>query len=459
MALRLRRGTEAQRLSITPEEGELIYTTDEKALWIGDSDSTQGGTLVTGTGGSSRLDQLFDVDSASFVNGGVLSYSNGFWSSTLLPLAQLADVELTSLADNQILMWNESAEQWSGSFVTLSQLADVNLGAVAEGDILVYDAGTLKWISSNGDSLIGLNQLSNVDLGSVTDGDLLGYDSDTNRWTATTFNAAGLVPGNSYNIGLTADDDSPLVDSATKTHYGSFYGGLYSDDGLVLINSNTGIASTSAGDTLIDFTTGEFTGTLTGDVDGDVTGNVFGSDSSLLVDGVNSELTGLVTGDVSTSFLEVSKDNTIADQAAIVSFNGISGTYIPFVEVNSTAGTIVAPVDQIAGAGVGGYRINTTISGTNKTITALISTLASDADTSTVNPKAITQLAVGGNNSLSFFNFNGNGIFSVPTAIKTGVFVDATDRDAAVITPEAGTIVLTGTTFQGYNGTNWVDLN
>ena len=463
MALRLRRGTDAERQSITPAEGELIYTTDEKTLWIGDSDGTQGGTLVTGSGGVSRLDLLLDVNSTTFVNDGVLSYSNGFWSGTLLPLAKLADVELTSLADNQILMWSQSAGTWSGSFVSLSQLADVNLGAVAEGNILAYDLGTSQWISSNGDSLIGLDQLSDVDLGSVTDGDFLGYDTQLGQWTATTFNAAGLVLGNRYNIGLSADDESPLVDSATKIHYGSFYGELYSDSGLLLINSNTGIASTSAGDTLIDFTTGQFTGTLTGDVDGDVTGNVFGSDSSLLVDGVNSELTGLVTGlvtgDVSTSFLEVSKDNTIADQAAIVSFNGISGTYIPFVEVNSTAGTIVAPVDQIAGAGVGGYRINTTISGTNKTITALISTLAPDADTSTVNPKAITQLAVGGNNSLSFFNFNGNGIFSVPTAIKTGVFVDATDRDAAVITPEAGTIVLTGTTFQGYNGTNWVDLN
>ena len=462
MALRLRRGTDAERQSITPAEGELIYTTDEKTLWIGDGDATQGGTLVTGSGGVSRLELLLDVDSASFTDGDVLTYNSNDneWSGNTLTLAQLADTaELTGLADDQILMWNESANQWSGSYVSLSQLADVNPDAVAEGDILAYDSGTSQWISSNGDSLITLDQLSDVDLGSITNGDLLGYDSGLGRWTAITFNATGLTLGDSYNIGLTADDSSVLVDPDTKIHYGSFYGSLHSDDGTMLIDTDAGIASTSAGDTLIDFNTGVFEGTLLGTVDGDVLGSVFGSDSSLLVDGVNSELTGLVTGDVSTSFLEVSKDNTIANQAAIVSFNGISGTYIPFVEVNSTAGSIESPVDQIAGAGVGGYRINTTISGTNKTITALISTLTADTNTSAVNPKANSQLVVGNNATLSVFSFNGSGVFSAPTAIKTGVFDNATDRDAAVVTPEAGTIVLTGTTFQGYNGTIWVDLN
>lgn len=46
MALKLRRGSNAQRLAITPEEGELIYTTDTKAVYVGDG-STVGGTAVT----------------------------------------------------------------------------------------------------------------------------------------------------------------------------------------------------------------------------------------------------------------------------------------------------------------------------------------------------------------------------------------------------------------------------
>ena len=47
MALKLRRGTNAQRLGITFAEGELVYITDSKKLYIGDG-ASQGGNLVSG---------------------------------------------------------------------------------------------------------------------------------------------------------------------------------------------------------------------------------------------------------------------------------------------------------------------------------------------------------------------------------------------------------------------------
>jgi len=43
--LRLRRGTDAERLLITPLQGELIYTTDTKKIYVGDG-AEQGGVLV-----------------------------------------------------------------------------------------------------------------------------------------------------------------------------------------------------------------------------------------------------------------------------------------------------------------------------------------------------------------------------------------------------------------------------
>jgi len=36
MALRLRRGTAAELAAYTPQEGELIYVTDQAALYVGD---------------------------------------------------------------------------------------------------------------------------------------------------------------------------------------------------------------------------------------------------------------------------------------------------------------------------------------------------------------------------------------------------------------------------------------
>jgi hypothetical protein len=49
MPLKLRRGLNADRTSITPVEGEPIYTTDTKKLYIGDG-TTAGGTEVGGGG-------------------------------------------------------------------------------------------------------------------------------------------------------------------------------------------------------------------------------------------------------------------------------------------------------------------------------------------------------------------------------------------------------------------------
>jgi len=48
MSLRIRRGTEAQRTGVTFDTGELVYTTDNKQLWIGDG-ITAGGTPVVGS--------------------------------------------------------------------------------------------------------------------------------------------------------------------------------------------------------------------------------------------------------------------------------------------------------------------------------------------------------------------------------------------------------------------------
>src|SRR5271163_2997931 len=45
--IQIRRGVEAQRASITPDVGELLFTTDNKQIFVGDG-ATAGGLLVGG---------------------------------------------------------------------------------------------------------------------------------------------------------------------------------------------------------------------------------------------------------------------------------------------------------------------------------------------------------------------------------------------------------------------------
>ncbi|MES2397897.1 MAG: hypothetical protein V4549_17930 [Bacteroidota bacterium] len=71
MSLKIRRGLEADRLGITPDEGEFIYTTDDKLLYIGDG-STSGGNLVAGS--AAVLDYFLIKDNGS---------PQGLWKVTM----------------------------------------------------------------------------------------------------------------------------------------------------------------------------------------------------------------------------------------------------------------------------------------------------------------------------------------------------------------------------------------
>jgi len=64
MPLQIRRGLDSQRVTITPADGELIYVTDSKKLYIGDG-TTVGGTAVTGF----TVEDAYDATAQIFANG------------------------------------------------------------------------------------------------------------------------------------------------------------------------------------------------------------------------------------------------------------------------------------------------------------------------------------------------------------------------------------------------------
>lgn len=80
MSLRIRRGTDAQRQQITPDEGELIFTTNTQKLYMGDG-ITQGGVNIGQTLAGTGL--VFDVITQTLQatgggnqgGGGILSVS------------------------------------------------------------------------------------------------------------------------------------------------------------------------------------------------------------------------------------------------------------------------------------------------------------------------------------------------------------------------------------------------
>jgi len=112
MALRLRRGTDAERQTITPLEGELIYTTDTEKLYVGDG-TTVGGNPIDSDTITDQLSDLSDVSLAGLQDGQTIAYdvnNNRFEPADLASsINDLTDVDTTGVALNNVLKWNGAA--------------------------------------------------------------------------------------------------------------------------------------------------------------------------------------------------------------------------------------------------------------------------------------------------------------------------------------------------------------
>ena len=163
MALKLRRGTEANRTSITPAEGEIIYVTDTKKLYVGDG-STPGGVLQGGSGGGSLT---------------------GITDNATVSVLTLGDATISIDADLSI-----TGQEIVGD-------GDINIS----GDITASGAGT-GIITAN--SFVG-NVTGNV-VGNVT-GNASGAHTGT---------FDGDMTGSVF-----ADDSTVIVDGNTRTLHGN----------------------------------------------------------------------------------------------------------------------------------------------------------------------------------------------------------------------------------------------
>ena len=223
MALKLRRGTDAERLAITPVEGELIYTTDTKLLYVGDG-TTAGGTLVTGSGGASAINDLSDVTISAPSSGEVLKYDGAGWVNDTVSV---------------------------GAIPTISDIGDVDTGGVTSGDTLVWTGST--WEPSNTFSSVsdGIALLQGGDLTNVgtivaeefngrlqgdiiNDSSTLVFDSSTNNLTVNNISAFNITANQ-----LTVDAIVTTELMVAEEFNGRFQGDIVNDSSTLVYDSST----------------------------------------------------------------------------------------------------------------------------------------------------------------------------------------------------------------------------
>ena len=229
MALQIRRGTDAERLTITPAEGELIYTTDTKLLYVGD------GTTVGGTKADTGINDLAEDTTPQL--GGTLDLNSN----------NITGVGNISNSGNITATGVVSAASGNFTSATIGLATGNFKGTFAADDSTVLIDGVSGKLNLAPNSI---DDLSDVDTTSIPlDGEALVWNGSSSRWE----------PGR-------------------PDQRGDVVGSVYADDSTIKIDGITGISY------------GPFVGALTGSVVGDLSGSVFADDSSLLVDAVNSSV-------------------------------------------------------------------------------------------------------------------------------------------------------------------------
>jgi len=237
MALKLRRGLNSERLMITPAEGELIYTTDTKLVYVGDG-NTVGGTFV----GSFSTNGSFDSINATSITVNTISANTANINSVLnvsghiLPTANITyDIGASTKRFRDLYL--------SGNTIYLGETSITSnlINLISTTANSAYNLANNVANNVNYSSLIGkpnqdLNTSSNVTFNTISHSGLTmtqGFNIDqyyelnlnmqiTDEWQDTPIKSTALPTG-TYIVQVFANDNS-----VGGQHYNETYSGLMS---------------------------------------------------------------------------------------------------------------------------------------------------------------------------------------------------------------------------------------
>jgi len=176
MAFKIRRGTNAQRLLITPAEGELIYTTDTKKLFTGDGTTLGGVAVDTGTVAFSGIasDVTPDVDSTRDIGATGNRWAEGWFDNVYGAFTGALTGNVTGNLSGNVT--GNVTGNLSGN-VSGDVTGDLNGSVFADDSTAMLDAIqkriTADVYSSAGTLLLSTNPATNV----VSNGDVVITDN------------------------------------------------------------------------------------------------------------------------------------------------------------------------------------------------------------------------------------------------------------------------------------------
>jgi hypothetical protein len=350
MALQIRRGPTADRIINTFLEGELVYDTQEKALYVGDGDTAGGKSASTYTDGQAvdavttllvastgNVDFTFDngVIGASVTLDGTYNDLEQDTTPQLGGNLDLNSRNITGTGDINIT-GSVTATSFSGP-LTGAVTGNVTGNLTGNADTVTNGVYTSQ-IFYIGTESISVTRASNAQ---TLAGVSIGGNAATATKLATSVNINGVAFDGSANISVTDDTKLPLTGGTISSDL-TISGNLIVNGETTTLNvatldvedlnitiakgANSALAANGAGITIdganatityvntedkfsfnkrVDATSffGPVTGNVTGNLTGDLIGDVYASNGTVRVldsgtDGTDAAFTGTVTGNV-----------------------------------------------------------------------------------------------------------------------------------------------------------------
>ena len=231
MAIKLRRGLEIDRMPIVFAQGEIIYAIDTKKVYIGDG-VTFGGNLVTG---EELLTALDDVQISSLANNNLLSYNSSLskWQNKAVTTADIPEVtnlyftnervddrvaQMLSAGANVTLTYNDSANTLTIDAAGNVQSVNTKTGAVVltttditEGTNEYHTSARVRAVILTGLSLVTNAVISATDSVLIAFGKLQAQiTANLSTLTSHTSNTSNPHATTKAQVGLTnvADVDT-----------------------------------------------------------------------------------------------------------------------------------------------------------------------------------------------------------------------------------------------------------
>lgn len=274
MALKIRKGTDAERSLVTFSEGELIYTTDTKQIFIGDG-LTIGGVFV-GPASSEALSLggNLTLNGHDIVGTGNININGNITASGTINLGDDANDNVVFSAEiNSDIIPNttntfdlgNTGQRWAEGWINTINATTITTTTIS-GNLTGSVVGDIRGSVFSDDSTILVDS---------TNGVLRGLHIG---------NVTGDVTGN-----VIATDSSTIINATTKTITGNLVGNVTGDLNGEVTGAFSGQLLNGAGEVFLDTLSDEVP-TITLNIIGDVKGSVYGdgNDSTRLIDGTNA---------------------------------------------------------------------------------------------------------------------------------------------------------------------------